>query len=53
MMDSGTKDTPITMKEKENKKILRVDEIFEEENWYRNVDIITKCELKNLEIAIK
>ena len=34
-MDSITKDTPIILKENENIKILRVDEIINEENWYK------------------
>ena len=33
-MVSVTKDTPIIIKENENNKILRIDEIADDENWY-------------------
>ena len=41
-MDSVSKDTPKTLKENENTKTLRVDEFIEEENWYKNDNILTK-----------
>ena len=40
-MDSVTKDTPIIIKENENIKILRIDEIVDEENWYVDNNVIT------------
>ena len=40
-MDSVTKDTPIIIKENENIKILRIDEIADEEDWYVDNDIVT------------
>ena len=40
-MDSVTKDTPILLKEIENIKILRIDEIVDEEKWYVNDNIVT------------
>ena len=55
-MDSVTKDTPIILKENENIKILRVDEIINEENWYQDENIITQWgekefgDCKNLQI---
>ena len=55
-MDSVTKDTPIILKENENIKILRVDEIINEENWYKDENIITQWgekefgDCKNLQI---
>ena len=35
-MNSVTKNTPILLKENENIKILRIDEIVDEEDWYVN-----------------
>ena len=40
-MDSVTKDTPILIKENERKKILRIDEIVDEEDWYEDNNIVT------------
>ena len=40
-MDSVTKDTPILLKENENIKILRIDEIVDEEDWYVDNNILT------------
>ena len=40
-MDSVTKNTPILLKENENIKILRIDEIVDEEDWYVNDNIVT------------
>ena len=50
-MDSVTKDTPIILKENENIKILRVDEIINEENWYQDANVITQWGKKNLVIV--
>ena len=41
-MDSVTKDTPIILKQNANTKILRVDEIVNEENWYQDANVITQ-----------
>ena len=55
-MDTVTKDTPNIIKENENIKILRFDEIIDEENWYQNENIITQWgekefgDCKNLKI---
>ena len=35
------KDTPIISKINEFFKILRIDEIVDEEDWYANVNILT------------
>ena len=40
--DSVTKNTPIILKEIDKIKILRVDEIINEENWYQDENIITQ-----------
>ena len=40
-MDSVTGDTPIILKENGNVKILRIDEIINDENWYRDDNVIT------------
>ena len=40
-MDSVTKDTPIIIKENENIKILRIDEIADDENWFVDNNIVT------------
>ena len=40
-MDSVTKNTPILLKENENIKILRIDEIVDEGDWYVNDNIVT------------
>ena len=40
-MDILTKDTPILLKENENLKILRVDEIADDEDCYVNNNIVT------------
>ena len=40
-MDSVTKNTPILLKENENNKILRIDEIVDEEDWYVKDNIVT------------
>ena len=40
-MDSVTKDTPILIKENEKIKILRIDEIVDDENWYVDNNIVT------------
>ena len=40
-MDSVTKDTPILKKENENIKLLRIDEIADEEDWYVDNNIVT------------
>ena len=40
-MDSVTKDTPIIIKENENIKILRIDEIADDEDWYVNNNVVT------------
>ena len=40
-MDSVTKNTPILLKENEKIKILRIDEIVDEEDWYVNDNIVT------------
>ena len=40
-MDSVTKDTPIIIKENENIKILRIDEIADDEDWYVDNNVIT------------
>ena len=40
-MDSVTKNTPIILKENENIKILRIDEIVDEEAWYVDNTIVT------------
>ena len=46
-MDSVTKDTPIIIKENENKKILRIDQIANDENWYVDNNIVTSWGYKN------
>ena len=40
-MDNLTKDTPILLKENENIKILRIDEIVDDEDWYVDNNVIT------------
>ena len=40
-MDSVTKDTPITTKANENMKILRTDEIADDEDWYVDNSVVT------------
>ena len=40
-MDSVTKDTPIILKENGIVKILRIDELIDEEDWYCIENIIT------------
>ena len=40
-MDSVTKDTPIIIKENENFKILRIDEIADDEDWYIDNTVVT------------
>ena len=40
-MDSVTKNTPILLKENQNIKILRIDEIVDEEVWYIDNTIVT------------
>ena len=40
-MDSVTKDTPIIIKENENIKILRIDEIADDEDWYVDDNVVT------------
>ena len=40
-MDSVTKDTPIIIKENENIKILRIDEIADDEGWYVDDNVVT------------
>ena len=40
-MDSVTKDTPIIINENENIKILRIDEIADDEDWYVDNNIVT------------
>ena len=47
-MDSVTKNTPILLKENENIKILRIDEIVDEEDWYVNDNIVTSWEHKEI-----
>ena len=50
-MDSVTKDTPIILKENENIKILRVDEIIDEEIGIRMKILLLNGERKNLVIV--
>ena len=45
-MDSVTKNTPIPSIENENNKILRIDEIVDEEDWYVDKNIVTSWEYK-------
>ena len=40
-MNSVTKDTPIIIKENENTKILRIDEIADDEDWYVDNNVVT------------
>ena len=40
-MNSVTKNTPILLKQSENIKILRLDEIVDEESWYVKNTIVT------------
>ena len=40
-MDCVTKDTPITIKQNENIKFLRIDEISDDENWYVDKNVVT------------
>ena len=40
-MDSVTKDTPVLLKENENNKILRIDEIVNDEDWYVDNNSVT------------
>ena len=47
-MDSVTKNTPILLKGNENIKILRIDEIVDEEDWYVNDNIVTSWGLKEI-----
>ena len=39
-MDSVTKDTPVIIKENENIKTLRIDEIADDEDWYVDNNIV-------------
>ena len=45
-MDSVTKDTSILIKENENIKILRIDEIAKDEDWYVDDNVVTSWEYK-------
>ena len=45
-MDSVTKDTSILIKENENIKILRIDEIANDEDWYVDDNVVTSWEYK-------
>ena len=47
-MDSVTKDTPIIIKENENIKILRIDEIAKDEDWYVDKNIFTFWRYKEI-----
>ena len=40
-MDCVIKDTPIILKENEKIKILRIDEMTDEEDWYVDNNIVT------------
>ena len=40
-MDSVTEDTPIKIKENEDKKFLRIDEIAGDEDWYVDNNVVT------------
>ena len=40
-MNSVTKDSPIILKENDNNKNLRIDEIVEEEGWYVDKNFVT------------
>ena len=42
-MDSVTKNIPIIIKENEIIKILRIDEIADDENWQVDNNIVTSC----------
>ena len=46
-MDSVTKDTPIILKENENIKFLKNDEIIDEEDWYVDKNVFTNWGEKN------
>ena len=45
-MDSVTKDTPMIIKEKANIKILRIDEIADDEDWYVDNNVVTSRRYK-------
>ena len=45
-MDSVTKDTPIIIKENEIIKILRIDEIVDDEDWYVDNNVVTSWRYK-------
>ena len=47
-VDKVTKDTPILLKENENIKFLRIDEIVDEEDWYVDNLIVTSWEYKKI-----
>ena len=47
-MDSVTKDTRIIIKENENIKILRIDEIADDEDWYVDDNVVTSWGYKEL-----
>ena len=47
-MDSVTKDTPIIIKENENIKILRIDEIADDEDWYVDDNVVTSWGYKEI-----
>ena len=40
-MDSVTRDTPIIIRENENNKTLRIDEISDDEDWYVDNYVVT------------
>ena len=47
-MDSVRENTPIIVKENENIKILRIDEMADEEDWYVDNNIVTSWGYKEL-----
>ena len=47
-MDSVTKNTPIIIKENENIKILRIEEIADDEDWYVHNNIVTSWGYKEI-----
>ena len=47
-MDSVIKDTPIIIKENENIKIIRIDEIADDEDWYVDNNIVTSWGFKEV-----
>ena len=47
-MDSVAKDTPILLKQNDNIKILRIDEIVDEEDWYVDNNLVTSWGYKEL-----